>query len=69
MATKRITDPSVYRGPVRAKRRLIGAPSVLPVPISRFAARIQPESGIVAKFSQANQKSVKRFDTKVAGAI
>lgn len=72
MATKRITprDEAAYRGPARRKRQLFGLPGgFTPVPISRMAARIQSNTGIVAKLAPSTAKAYKKFDTKVAGAF
>ena len=67
MASKRITpaDASVYKGPARKRRTLFGAVSgFTPVPISRFAARIQPETGITARLAPDTATAFKRFGGK-----
>ena len=67
MATKRITQPdsTVYRGPARKRRLIFGSPSnFTPVPISRFAARIQPETGITARLAPDTATAFKRFGGK-----
>ena len=70
MATKRITAPDAYRGPARKRRLLTGVPQgFTPVPISRMAARIQPQTGIVAKLAPDTATAYKRWNTKVAGAF
>jgi len=73
VASKRFTakdSGDVYRGPIRKKRQLVGVPgNFIPVPISRFAARIQPTSGIVAKFGPDTQTKFKKFDVKTAGSF
>ena len=73
MASKRFTAKDagdVYRGPARKRRTLSGTPfGFTPVPISRFAARIQPTSGIVAKFGPDTQTKFKKFDVKTAGSF
>lgn len=71
MLSKRssLKDEGVFRGPVRKKRILIGAPNNIPVPIARFAPRIQPAVGIVAKYAPDTTKAMKKFDVKSAGAI
>lgn len=72
MATKRITakDSDVYRGPARRRRALFGTPqSFTPIPISRMAARIQPNTGIVARLGPDTVTAYKKFGTKAAGAF
>jgi hypothetical protein len=62
VASKRITaGKTPFRGPVRKKRIIFGAPSNIPVPISRFAARQVPSAGIVARYAPGTTKDLKRF--------
>lgn len=68
MPTKHIAE--AYRGPVRKRRSLFGAPtSNTPIPISRAAARIETNSGIVARFAPGTGKTLGRFDVKSAGSF
>jgi hypothetical protein len=73
MASKRITAPDsvkVYRGPARKKSALFGSPtSFVPVPISRMAARIEPQSGILAQYSPGTSDAFRRYNIKAAGAF
>lgn len=69
MASKRITaGKSEFRGPVRKKRLLFGSPSHIPVPISRFASRVQPSAGIVAKYAPGTSKNLKRYAVSAGGS-
>jgi hypothetical protein len=58
-----------FRGAVRKRRMLVGLPKQTPVPISTFAARIQPQVGTVAKNAPSFDRAFKKWDPKVAGAI
>jgi len=72
MAVARIKSSSspLYRGPVRKKRILIGSAPNIPVPIARINARVQPNTGIVAKNAPSLDRSFKRFNVgKEAGAV
>jgi hypothetical protein len=61
---------SLYRGPVRKKRILIGSAPNIPIPIARINARIQPNTGIVAKTVPNPARTLKAFNVgKESGAI
>lgn len=62
-------DTVIFRGPVRKRRALIGAPNHTPVPISLFAARVQPKTGTVARFAPSTDKALKKYNTKASNAI
>lgn len=60
---------TAYRGPVRKRRILFGTSNNTPIPIAQFAARIRPQTGIVARFSPDTKTAYKKFDLKTAGAF
>ncbi len=67
---KPVSSGSLYRGPVRKKRILIGAAPNIPVPIARINARIDQPVGIVRKNIPELSRTLKRFNVgKEAGAI
>lgn len=67
---KQIKGQPIFRGPIRRKRILIGASPNIPVPIARINARIQPNTGIVAKSAPSLDRSFKKFNVgKEAGAV
>ncbi len=51
----------VYRGPVRRRKRLIGAPTNTPVPISVYAARTVANTGSVARYAPSTAKALKKY--------
>lgn len=60
----------MYRGPVRKKRILVGSAPNIPVPIARINARIQPNTGIVAKSAPSLDRSFKKYNVgREAGAV
>ncbi len=63
-------SPALYRGPVRKKRILVGSAPNIPVPIARINARIQPNTGIVAKSAPSLDRSFKKYNVgREAGAV
>ncbi len=63
-------DTALYRGPVRKRRIQFGAPSHIPVPISRFAARTVANTGIVARYAPTTDKALKKYNVgRAANAI
>lgn len=60
---------TLYRGPVRHRKLLIGSPANVPVPIAAFQPRNAPRVGIVERYAPSLTKQTKRFNEKVAGAI
>lgn len=53
---------SLYRGPIRKKRVLIGASPNIPVPIARINARVTQPVGLVRKMAPSVTKNFKQFN-------